>query len=144
MKAIKTIRSEKAHARIERNARIEAEIDRNLATEEALIPSSGFMASVMERVQEEAAAPAPIPFPWKRAVPGILLAGGVFVWGGLELARLGPVGAGLDALDSLTSVHLSAAMVLPLESAGWVALALGISLLSWLLSRRLAGSRGLL
>jgi hypothetical protein len=32
----------------------------------------------------------------------------------------------------------------PVEQAGWVALALGISLLSWLLSRRLAGRGGLL
>jgi hypothetical protein len=31
-----------------------------------------------------------------------------------------------------------------LEQAGWVAMALGVSLLSWLLSRRLAGRGGLL
>ena len=38
-------------------------IDRILAAEEELIPSSGFASSVMERVQEEAALPPPIPFP---------------------------------------------------------------------------------
>jgi hypothetical protein len=32
----------------------------------------------------------------------------------------------------------------PLEEVGWIALALGLSLLSWLLSRRLAGRTGLL
>jgi hypothetical protein len=36
---------------------------------------------------------------------------------------------------------ISAASV---EQAGWVALALGVSLLSWLLARRLAGRGGLL
>ena len=57
-------------------------IDHILATEEELVPSSGFLASVMERVQDEAAAPAPIPFPWKRAIPGMLLAVGVLGGGG--------------------------------------------------------------
>ena len=57
-------------------------IDRILATEEDLVPSSGFLASVMERVHDEAAAPAPIPFPWKRAIPGMLLAVGVLGGGG--------------------------------------------------------------
>ena len=52
-------------------SRTPATIERILATEEELIPSSGFLASVMERVHEEARTPAPIPFPWKRAVPGI-------------------------------------------------------------------------
>jgi len=33
----------------------------------------GFLASVMDRVREEAAAPPPIPFPWKRALPGMAL-----------------------------------------------------------------------
>ena len=116
-------------------------IDAILATEEDLIPSSGFLATVLESVHEEARLPKPIPFPWRRAVPGILLAGGVFGWGGFELVRLG-----LPALNgiSLTLQHLSATLERPLEEAGWVALALGASLLSWLLSRRLAGRSGLL
>jgi hypothetical protein len=121
--------------------RIDAEIDRVLATEEELIPSSGFMASVMERVQEESAVPPPIPFPWKRAIPGILLAAGVFGWGGFEFVR-----SGLPAMSSITLTlpHLSAGYEHSVESAGWVAMALGVSLVSWLLSRRLAGRGGLL
>jgi hypothetical protein len=117
------------------------EIDRILATEEALIPSSGFLASVMERVQEEAAAPAPIRFPWKRAIPGILLTAGVLGWGGYVLVREG-VAAVRDL--SFAPPHLAVALTQPLELAGWVAMALGASLLSWLLSRRLAGRSGLL
>ena len=111
-------------------------IDRILAAEEELVPSSGFLAATMERVREEAAAPPPIPFPWKRAVPGIVLAAGVFGWGAVELARLGlPAAGGI----SLALPHLPAAAVRPLESAGWAALALAVSLASWILSRRLAG-----
>ena len=52
-------------------------IDRILAGEEELIPASGFVASVMERIEEEARVPAPIAFPWRRAVPGMVLAVGV-------------------------------------------------------------------
>jgi hypothetical protein len=115
-------------------------VDRILAAEEELIPSSGFLATVMERVREEAATPAPIPFPWMRALPGILLVALVIGWSGFELAR-----AGLAAAReiSFTELHLATAGR-ALEPAGWVALALAASLLSWLLSRRLAGRSGLL
>lgn len=111
-----------------------------LAAEEELIPSSGFLASVMERVQEEAHAPAPIPFPWKRAIPGILLAAGVFGWGAYEFVR-----EAVPAAHAITfsAPHLPVALEQPLEQAGWVAMALAISLASWLLSRRLAGQSGL-
>ena len=116
-------------------------IDDILATEEELIPSSGFLGAVMESVREEAAMPAPIPFPWKRAVPGFVLAAGVFGWGAVELVRLGvPAMKGI----SLVAPRLPAARLQPMEQVGWVALALGASLLSWLLSRRLAGRSGLL
>ena len=47
------------------------------ARAESIEPSSGFAASVMERVREvaaERAALGPIQFPWLRAVPGICMA----------------------------------------------------------------------
>ena len=43
----------------------------------------------MERVREEAAAPKPIPFPWKRVLPGAVIAVGGVVWMGVEVARQG-------------------------------------------------------
>ena len=61
--------------------------------------------------------------------------------GAVELVRLGvPAMKGI----SLVAPRLPAVMVQPMEQVGWVALALGASLLSWLLSRRLAGRSGLL
>ena len=48
------------------------ELDRalaNLSNEDAILPSSGFAASVMDAVRREALAPPPLPFPWKRALP---------------------------------------------------------------------------
>jgi hypothetical protein len=39
---------------------------------EELPPSSGFASSVMDALQAEAGAPAPIQFPWRRVVPGVI------------------------------------------------------------------------
>src|ERR1700722_8535167 len=64
-------------------------LDRILGAEEELAPSSGFVSAVMERVRDEAAAPKPIPFPWKRVVPGAVAAAGGLVWIGVESARQG-------------------------------------------------------
>lgn len=116
-------------------------IDRILAAEEELIPSSGFLAATMERVRDKAAIPKPIPFPWLRALPGIVLAAGVLGWCGFGLARVGLANA---REISFAQVHLTSATGRALEPAGWVAAALAVSLLSWFFARRLAGRSGLL
>ena len=119
-------------------------LDRILGAEEELAPSSGFVASVMERVREEAAAPEPIPFPWKRALPGALVAAGGLVWIGVEVVRQGV--PRMPALGSPVEVwaHMPQQMTGTLEDAGWVTVALGVSLLSWLLARRMVGRGGLI
>ena len=116
-------------------------LDRMLAADEEIVPSSGFLSSVMERVSEEAAAPPPIPFPWRRAVPGMALAAGAFGWGAYEFVRLGMAAA---SEMPLAHAHLSAAVARPLEQAGWVALALGMALASWIFARKVAGTSGML
>ena len=50
------------------------ELDRILSEEEQILPSSGFVASVMAAVRHQAATSAPIPFPWRRALPGLAAA----------------------------------------------------------------------
>jgi hypothetical protein len=116
-------------------------IDRILAHEEPLVPSSGFVSAVMERVREEAAAPPPIPFPWKRALPGLVPAAAVLGWGGFALVRYG-----IPAMRSSTSIILPAALKAGDvgRQALWIALALAVSLASWLVSRSLVADRGLL
>jgi len=111
-------------------------LDEMLASESEIVPSSGFLSAVMERVKEEASAPAPIPFPWKRALPGLALVAGVFGWLGVELVR-----AGVTAItqSSGATVQIPPGLVQPMEQAGWVGLGLAVSLASWLLTRRLAG-----
>jgi len=116
-------------------------IDPILGGEEELVPSSGFLAATMERIREEAATPKPIPFPWLRALPGIVVALVTLGWCGFELVRLG-VASSREI--SFTDLHMTAAAVRALEPAGWVGVAIAASLLSWLFARRLAGRSGLL
>jgi hypothetical protein len=69
------------------------------------------------------------------------MAAGVFGWGTIELIRLDLL---TPASLEFTLPPLSSAVIGQIEQAGWVAVALGVSLLSWLLARRLAGRGGLL
>lgn len=47
------------------------DLDRILSEEIDIVPSPGFASGVMYAVRREAAVPPPIPFPWKRALPGL-------------------------------------------------------------------------
>lgn len=114
-------------------------IGRVLATEEALVPSSGFVSAVMERVREESLAPPPIPFPWKRAIPGMALAAAVFGWGAFEIMRHAPA-----LTVSMAPAHLSIAATSGLETTGWVVAAFAASMLAWRFSLRFMGRTGLL
>ena len=116
-------------------------IDRILSSEEPLLPSSGFTAAVMDRIREEAAAPSaiplsPIPFPWKRVVPGFVLGVGGLGWGVVELTRMA-IASAHDAQS--VELPISQAMVQPMENLGWTALALAVALASWMLARRMSG-----
>jgi hypothetical protein len=115
------------------------QLDHVLVQEDALQPSSGFAASVMASIQEQAAAPAPIPFPWKRAVPGILALVVAFA----ILARL--AGAVLrnnsqGSADFLPQEYLDFALSPAVRNvAGPILLALAASFVCVALCRRLAG-----
>jgi hypothetical protein len=140
MNSLNTIRAEGERAGFD------SEIDHILAAEDELIPTSGFLAAVMEQVQEQVIAPPPIPFPWKRTIPAILTIIGIFGWGGFELVRLGPPVLAPLAQNSFTllPMHIPSALAASANQIEWVALALGVSLLSWLFARHLAGRGGLL
>jgi hypothetical protein len=111
------------------------DLDRILASEEPLVPSSGFTAFLMERVRESAAAPPPLPFPWRRFLLGLLSTlalSGICGWVLAELHAPEALGTELDrAFAALADPRLS----LPLAEAGaallgtylLVRLALGIT-----------------
>ena len=122
----------------------EAEINSILSREDEILPSSGFTVSVMDAVRREAASPPPIPFPWKRALPGLAVAGLALV---LILIR---VIAAIAQLGKATTPPLSMSMppVPPpifhggLGSAAiWTMLALLLALVSVRLSMRVASGR---
>jgi hypothetical protein len=120
------------------------EIDRILSREDEILPSSGFAVSVMDVVRREAAAPPPIPFPWKRALPGVVV--GSFA---LVLVLVAGVRA-IVQMDKATAPHFSmpSPPVMPpifsggIESAAiWTILALLVTFVSVKLSMRVASGR---
>ena len=120
------------------------EIDRILLREDEIRPSSGFAASVMDAVRREALAPPQIPFPWKRALP-VMVVGGiallltlwVFVTGVLRMSR--HVAVSLPSLAWLYSA--SPTINVAMSAIGWTAAALALALASVIFSFRLTGRR---
>jgi hypothetical protein len=123
----------------------EDEMNRILSREDEILPSSGFAASVMEAVRREAAAPPPIPFPWKRALPG-LVAGGlaltlVLVAGVVALVRLLRVSATPQFSATLPSITPPIFHGGIESAATWTGMALLVAFVSVKLSMRLAFGR---
>ncbi|HXZ20382.1 MAG TPA: hypothetical protein VEG63_10560 [Candidatus Acidoferrales bacterium] len=115
------------------------DLDRILAEEQEIVPSAGFVRSVMKAVEREAATPSAIPFPWKWALPGmagdILALGWAFVLAvqllhGSMGVQAGPVATPPVITKLVESVRMT--------GAGWIALSLVLSLASVKLSSRLA------
>ncbi len=94
----------------------------------------------MDHIHEVAAQmPAPMVFPWRRAIPGVVLAVGVFGGGGFEIAR-----EAMAAMRSsaLTAPEISLHSLGPIGPGGWIAISLGVSLVSWAVSRKMVGQGG--
>ena len=116
---------------------------------EEIIPSSGFVSSVMDAVHQQAAAPPPIPFPWKRALPGLIASLALAVGMVVHFVRLGVTNtapfvqeasappSSPQLQDTLTHI-LDASIHLGL---GWILFALLLSLITAKLSMRLAAGK---
>jgi hypothetical protein len=110
------------------------ELDHTLmSAEEDILPSSGFTRSVMEAVQNEASAPPPIPFPWKRALPGMAAMASALVW--VLAAGLSQLGSGTTLPPHI--VALPPTLIALLEAGAWSALALLVAYAAVKLSMRL-------
>ena len=113
------------------------ELDNILAGEPAILPSSEFTASVMAAIRREASAPAPLAFPWTRALPGLVasslslavLLQQVFVQPGITSSRLHPAWLPVFVQVLETARHLG---------VHWILFALLLSFASMQLSARLA------
>lgn len=110
-------------------------LDTILGGEEQIVPSSGFVQAVMQRVHAQAAAPPPIPFPWKRAIPGFLLAAVVFSAAAAQFVRNYRASAFTLSWSQLGINSNSNAQV-----GVWLTAALATAAISWLLVRRLTSS----
>ena len=121
----------------------DAAMDRILSKQDEIQPSSGFAASVMEAVHREAAAPPPIPFPWKRALPLGALAAIALI-----LTVVAAVFAATHPSSGTLAPNLSLRPVHGLFSENglgsalaWTGVALLAAFVSVKLSMRLAGTR---
>jgi len=124
----------------------DTEMDRILFRQDEILPSSGFAASVMEAVRREAAAPPPIPFPWKRALPFLVVAtlvlAAVVVAGVAVIVQISrePSSQGATVSSLLTSL-------MPMwqgtsgATLGWISLALLTALASVKFAMRLAAGK---
>ena len=118
------------------------DLDRILSKEQGIIPSSGFLVSVMNAVRRETETPPPIPFPWKRALPALSAVA-------VALVSVLVVGITLSIDDTVIQpipASLSSAFALILQSwktvgASWIVLALVLSFASVKLSRRLVSGK---
>lgn len=121
----------------------DAQLDFALSAEtDSIYPSSGFTESVMAAVGRDNPAPAPIPFPWRRAIPGIaaavaalcLLAAALIA--GLRVIQLRPPAPQPMNIQLLSVLHYA-----PGPGALALALSAAITLAALLLCRRLLSVR---
>jgi hypothetical protein len=129
------------------------QLDRIFSGDQDLVPSSGFARNVMDAVRREASSPAPIPFPWKRALPGLVLCVlalaatcvEAFLRSGTQRlpATPGPSiwSATWTALWTGLSNLVGLLRAANAGGLGWIVLALLLTLASIMLSLRLTGRR---
>jgi hypothetical protein len=118
------------------------ELARVLRSEaEQILPSSGFVVSVMEAVRAEALAPPPIPFPWKRALPGLAAASAALVaLIVVFVAQLGRAGAPTPTPTWWPQV-LRALQLAHSAGTEWIFAALLLAFVSVRISMRLTSGR---
>ena len=121
----------KAH---EENSHDLKEIDKILASDEEIVPSSGFLQTAMDRVRKEASMPAPIPFPWVRAILAIPLVAGMLGYGIWQFVRIAMVASWRTMLSAPA---FAPGTQLSLEMVGWACLALAVSYVSWVCTKLL-------
>lgn len=106
------------------------DLDHLLSHETEIVPSSGFTASVMNAVRAQAQAPPPIPFPWKRAWPGMAAAVLSLAWIVFACVAVFSSKSATEALSVPSTLQ-------PLwHAASWVLIALVTTVVSLLFSWR--------
>lgn len=103
----------------------EENFDRILSGEDNIVPSSGFTSSVIEAVRRDAAAPPPIPFPWRWALPGL---------GWCLAAYIASLFTAMPSIDIPPAAPSALDLSMLVRGAGWMGGAFALSLASVALS----------
>ena len=106
------------------------DLDRRFLEDDALVPSSGFTARVMDAVCDDAAEPPPLAFPWRPFVIGVLAC---VVWAASAIQLLTGVDRGVVTEISVPSAGLGR---LPLYAAAAVIAVLIVMALQRTVARR--------
>jgi len=126
------------------------DLDRILSRTDDLEPSSCFVKNVMDAVRQEASAPAPIAFPWKRALPGLVLCvlslatmcvAALLRPGSQRLHEASGSSIWTSIWTGLSSDSIKVLRAANVGGLGWIILALLLTLASVTLSLRLVGRR---
>jgi hypothetical protein len=118
-------------------------LDHVLATEEPLVPSSGFAAGVMERITDEAArSHKPLLFPWRRILPGIILLVPGFAYLVLQLNKTFTT-SGTTQADGFIPQAYATITFNPqyTQMLLWLAAAAALTFIIWRITQRLVGLR---
>jgi hypothetical protein len=109
-------------------------VDRVLAKDDEMVPSSGFTNAVMEAVRREAATPPPLAFPLWRALPGWVAAAitvALALAGVLREARM-PAAEGIA--ESMSGVVRAWLTIWAADGGSWILLGLVVSFVAVKLS----------
>jgi hypothetical protein len=117
------------------------DLDRLLSEKDDIVPSSGFASSVMDAVRREATAPPPIPFPWKRALPGVVGAAAGLAWVLVCVVSLVRAAAGKQVAPAQLNVLSPILQTMINARVGSMTLVLLVTLGSVMFSIRLASGR---
>jgi len=111
-----------------------SDIDRILSGDPVIEPSAGFASRVMGQVRQEATAPPPIEFPWRRFLPGaIACAAMLLIALGLTIADFDPSAVSQEPAAQLAPAFDIAVLTQPSAIAA-IAL-IGSLLVAWLATR---------
>jgi len=125
-----------------RNQELNRILSRIGSEKEEITPSSGFTASVMDAVRREAATPPPIPFPWKRALPGLAAACVALALVLIEIVTHLDQEAVVRQIHPVTTSTFDPILKAAMSTGiGWIFLALLLSLVSIMLSMRLTSAK---
>jgi len=111
-----------------------SDLDRILSGDPVIEPSAGFAARVMGQVRQEATAPPPIEFPWRRFLPGAITCAAILlIVLGLTVANFDPTAVPLEPEAPLAPAFDAAVLSQPPAIAAMALM--GSLLVAWLAVR---------